>query len=101
MSPSGDAEDYVVAGETDFDVHAARGHGLQQTGSIVFVGQVDSMSDALGAGDHDRVADVMAEPLRLDESRPQLARVRGEMDLRIELMEEGEHLHLIVEVVHR
>ena len=78
-----------------------RGHRLQQPGGVVFVRQSTPwpMRSALAIITESRMW--LRNPSGSTMPGAQLAGVGGEVDLRVELMEEREHLHLLVEVVHR
>ena len=55
-----------------------------RAGGIVFVGQVDAVADAVGHADVDGLVDVELQAFRRHVAQRQLARVQGDLDLRVD-----------------
>src|ERR1017187_7882301 len=95
------AEDDVVAGETDFHHYIAVGHLLQELEWATFVHHVNAMSDAFGMTLLYRIAHMKLQVLGRDKALDQFARVQRNVHMRITFVKVIEHAHVQRKISHR
>ncbi len=94
------AENEGIAGQADFDGNVTRLHLFQQIFRIAFVGDVNTMPDALGAGDFDGVSDVATQAHRRHHAQREFSGMQGQAHVGEALFEEAEHGHVQAVVAH-
>jgi hypothetical protein len=90
----------VIAAQVDFDRDVLVTHFFHDGQRIRFVGDVHAVTDAAGAGDIERIADVEGQVFRLHHAQRQLTRVQRQFHVGIARFEELVHAHMQLVVAH-
>ena len=94
MIHAADAEDYIVAGEADFQHDMFCSHLLQESVRLILVHDVDAVADAFGVSDFHGQADVAAEAFVGNEPRRKLPGVQTDVDLGIDRVKKADDVHV-------
>src|ERR1051326_7565878 len=100
MMIAGDVENYIIAGEADFDQNIFPGHHAQESLRIMFLHYVHAVTNALRMALFYRRAD-MKQLFRRDKILREFSRMQRDVDFGVNAVKKIQHAHVQIEVMDR